>query len=362
NIEGKMRVIEGVAGLEQLQLEVIEGSVTTSGWVDTRGEFAEVDLTLDMKDVDIRSSYETFISVEKLLPMAKFCRGRANIDMEYHSLLDLSFAPLYESIDAKGQVYTKGLQFYNLDDFVPLSELLKNEKFSDMAPDEVNIGFTVRDGRVVIDPFNIDVDDSRMIVSGSHGIDLTMDYKLDMKIAKADLGSGANEMIQGMTALAAGAGLKIPESDYVKVIANIRGTFNHPKVTTDLSANLKSAGETVQAVVEEKITEEVEKVEEQVRDEASEKADKIIADAEEEAARLLEVARKAGVELVKEAELQGDKLMEEAGSNPLKQVAARTAASELKRQAQKQSANLVSEAELKAAEIIQKARDEAEKI
>ncbi len=362
NIKGKMRVIEGVAGLEQLRMDVIEGNVTTSGWVDTRGEFAEVDLTLDMKDVDIRSSYETFISVEKLLPMAKFCRGRANIDMEYHSLLDLSFAPLYESIDAKGQVYTKGLQFYNLDDFVPLSELLKNEKFSDMAPDEVNIGFTVRDGRVVIDPFNIDVDDSRMIVSGSHGIDLTMDYKLDMKIAKADLGSGANEMIQGMTALAAGAGLKIPESDYVKVIANIRGTFNHPKVTTDLSANLKSAGETVQAVVEEKITEEVEKVEEQVRDEASEKADKIIADAEEEAARLLEVARKAGVELVKEAELQGDKLMEEAGSNPLKQVAARTAASELKRQAQKQSANLVSEAELKAAEIIQKARDEAEKI
>ena len=362
NIKGKMRVIEGVAGLEQLRMDVIEGSVTTTGWIDTRGEFAEVDLSLEMKDIDIPSSYKTFVAVEKLAPMARYCRGNANIDMEYHSMLDISLAPLYESIDAKGQVYTKGLQFYNLDGFVRLGDLLKNEKFSEMAPDEVNIGFTIRDGRVVIDPFKIDVDDSRMIVSGSHGIDLTMDYKLDMKIAKSDLGTGANELMQGMTALAAGAGLKIPQSDYVKVIANIRGTFNHPKVTTDLSGNLKSAGETVKAAVKEKITEEVEKVEEQVRDEAGEKAEKIIADAEEEAARLVEEARKAGVALVKEAELQGEKLKEEAGSNPLKQVAARTAAGELKRQAQKQSENLVSEAEIKAAEIIQKARDEAEKI
>ncbi|MCD4709423.1 MAG: hypothetical protein K8R52_01125, partial [Bacteroidales bacterium] len=362
NIEGKMRVIEGVAGLEQLRLEVIEGSVTTTGWVDTRGKFAEVDLSLDMKEVDIPSAYETFVTVEKLAPMAGYCSGNANIDMKYHSLLDASFAPLYESINAKGRLFTKGLQLENPESFERLSDLLKNEKFRNLAPDKVELGFTIRDGRVMVDPFHFDFDDSRIAISGSHGIDLTMDYKLDMKIAKTDLGDGANEMMQSVTALAAGAGLKIPESDYVKVIANVKGTFNHPKVTTDLSGNLKSAGETVQAVVKEKITGEVEKVEEQVRDETSENAEKIIADAEEEAARLVEEARKAGDDLVKEAELQGEKLKEEAGTNPLKQVAARTAASELTRQAQKQSENLVSEAELKAAEIIQKAHDEADKI
>ena len=54
--------------------------------------------------------------------------------------------------------------------------------------------------------------------------------------------------------------------------------------------------------------------------------------------------------------------MKDAGSNPLKQVAARTAASELKRQAEKQSENLVNEAEKKGEEIIQKAREEAAKI
>lgn len=362
NMKGAMRMTGGVAGMEHLHMDIIEGSVTSTGWIDTRGEFAEADFFLEMKDVDISSAYKTFVSVKKLVPMAKYVKGKANIDMEYHSLLDNTLTPLFESIDAKGDAYTKGLQFYRLEEFVPLSEVLKNEKFTNMAPDEVDVGFTVRDGRIIFNPFHMDVYDSRITVSGSHGLDLTLDYDMDMKIAKSDLGAGANELIQGMTLLAAGAGLKIPQSDYIKVLANLGGTFNRPKMTTDLSGNLNSAGETIQEAVEERISEELEKVEEQVRDEAGEQAEKIIADAEKEAARLVEEARKAGEVLVKEAEAQGEKLVEEAGGNPLKQVAARTAATELKRQAEKQSVNLVNEAEKKGDEIIEKAREEADRI
>jgi hypothetical protein len=357
-----MVVSGGVAALDALSLDAIEGSVTSSGTVDTRGEFTEVDVSLDMEGVDIPSSYETFVTVERLAPMAKYCRGTANVKMLYHSMLDATFTPLYESIDAKGQLFTKDLQIYNLKSFVRLSELLKNEKFREMAPDEVQVGFTVRDGRVMVKPFDIDFDDSKIAVSGSHGIDLTMDYLLDMEIAKSDLGAGANELMSGISALAAGAGFQVPQSDHVKVKARITGTFGDPKITTDLSENLRSTGETVKDVVEERVTEEVEKVEEEVRDEASERADELIREAEEEAARLVEEARKAGEDLVKEAEIQGEKLVKEAGSNPLKQVAARRAAQELTKQAEKQSENLVKEAEEKAAAIIEKAKLEAERI
>jgi len=362
NIRGNMRIMEGVAGLDQLRMDVIEGSMITSGWIDTRGEYAEVDFSVDMENVDIPSATESFVSLGKLAPMAGYCRGRANVEMQYHSLMDQTLTPLFGSIDATGRVFTEGLQFYNLDKFIRFSELVKNEKFNEMAPDEVNLRFTVRDGRIIFAPFQMAFEHSSMTVSGSHGIDLTMDYTMDMQIAKTDLGTGANEMMQGITLLAAGAGLKIPQSDYIKVKASIGGTFNHPKVTTDLSGNLKSAGETIRSAVEEKISSEVEKVEEQVRDEAGERAEQIIADAEAEAARLMDEAEKAGETLVKEAEVQGERLMKEAGNNPLKQVAARKAADELKRQAEKQSETLLNEAQVKADGIIQKARDEAEKL
>jgi hypothetical protein len=362
NIRGEMKITEGVAILDHLSMEVIEGKVISTGWVDTRGEFMEIDVALDIKDVDISSAYETFVSVERLAPMARFIKGTANIDMKFASRLDATFTPLYESTDAKGKVFTRGLQFYNLNDFIRFSEMLKNEKFQDMAPDEVNVAFTIQDGRIIFDPFDMKAYDSEITVSGSHGIDHTMDYLLDMKIAKTDLGEGANDMMKGITALAAGAGIKIPESDYVKLKAKVTGTFNNPRVKTDLTANMRSGGETVKAAVEKRVEEEVEKVEEQVREEAGAEAEKIISDAEAQADRLIEEARKAGEDLVKEAEKQGDNLIEEAGSNVLKQIAAKKAAEELKKQAVKQSDTLVKEAEVKAAEIIQKARDEAAKI
>jgi hypothetical protein len=362
NTRGSMQVVGGVAGIEQLIMDIVDGQVNSRGYIDTRGEFAEVDFELEMTGIDISSAYESVVSVEKLVPMAKYCRGRANVEMKLHTLLDNTLTPLYESIDAKGDAYTKGLQFYKLDEFVPLSRLLNNPKFTEMAPDEVDVGFTVRDGRIIFNPFDWTIDNSKFEISGSHGIDLSMDYTVDMHIAKSDLGAGANELMLGVTALAAGAGITIPQSDYIKVIGNLGGTFNNPKFTTDLSKNLISSGEQVQAAVEERISEEVEKVEEQVREEASAQAEKIIADAEAEAAHLVEEARKAGEALVKEAEAQGEKLMDEAGSNPLKQVAARTAANELKRQAETQSANLVNEAEKRGEELIQKAREEAGKL
>ncbi len=362
NISGEMLVRGGVANLNGLQMEVIEGRVTADGQVDTRGAFTEADLALDMIGVDIPSAYTTFVAVERLAPMAKYCKGTANISLKFHSQLDASLSPVYESVQADGRIFTKGLQLYNTKSFVRLSELLKNEKFREMAPDDMNIKFRVRNGRVLVDPFDLDFDDSRITVSGSHGIDMTMNYLLDMEIAKSDLGSGANDVISGVSALAAGAGFKIPESDVVKIKARITGTFDDPSVSTDLSENIQAGKEAVKEVVEERVREEVEKVEEQVREEAGEKADEILKEAEEEAARIMEEARKAGEDLVKEAEKQGAALVKEAGSNPLKKFAAQEAAKELVRQAEKQSENLLQEAQEKSDEILQKAREEAERI
>jgi uncharacterized protein involved in outer membrane biogenesis len=362
NIRGRVVVSGGVANLDGLRMDVIGGSVTAGGKVDTRGDYTEADMTLDMLGVDIPSSYATFVTVERLAPMAKYCRGDANVKLEYNSLLDASFSPLYGTIQANGRVFTRDLQIYNLKSFVQLSELLKNEKFREMAPDDMDIKFRVRDGRVIVDPFDLDFDDSRITVSGSHGIDLTMDYLLDMNIAKSDLGEGVNAVMSGVAALASGAGFDLPQSDYVKVKARITGTFSDPKITTDLSGNLQSAKESVKAAIEERVTEEVKKVEEEVREEVSQKAEEIMKQAEEEAGRIMEEARKQGEELVKEAEKQGASLVKEAGSNPIKKLAAQKASDEMVYQAKKQSENLVREAQVKADETLAKARAEAERI
>jgi len=362
NILGEVNVSKGVAELSGLQMDLIGGRVTASGAVDTKDEFARADLSLDMLGVDIPMAYSSFVAVERLAPMAKYCKGSANISLKYSSMLDAGFSPLYESIDANGQVFTKNLQVYNTKSFVRLSELLKNEKFKEMTPNDMNIKFRVRDGNVIVDPFDMKYDDSKITVSGLHGIDMSLDYLLDMKIAKADMGAGVNDMMDGISALAAGVGIGIPESDYVKVKAKVTGTFNDPKVSTDLSGNLESGKTVVKEALEERVVDEIKQVEEEVREEASEKADEIIEEAEAEAEKIMEGAREAGEELVKEATKQGEDLVEEAGSNPLKKLAARKLADEMVFQAEKQSEKLLQEAQLKADELMENARAEADRI
>lgn len=362
NLAGKARVSEGVAHLEALSMGILEGEVAMTGIVDPRGEFTSADVQLDMTGIDIPSSYETFVTIERLAPIARYCEGSANVKMDLTTLLDANLNPLYGTIDANGHLYARNLKVEQPASLEKLAATLKNEKLRNLELEKADLRFSVRDGRVIVEPFDMDFEDSKITAFGSHGIDQTMDYTLDMEIAKSDLGAGANEMMNSLGALASGAGFAVPQSDYIKVKANITGTFKDPKVTTDLRGNLTSAKETVQEAVKERVTEEVEKVEEQVREEAGQQAEELIRKAEQEKARLVAEAQKAGDKLVAEAEKQGEQLIEDAGSNPLKKIAANKAADELVKQAEKQSANLVKEAETKGDALIAKAKEEAGRI
>lgn len=362
NLTGKMAVSDGIANLDKLIMNILKGSVGVSGTVDTRPEFTDANVVLDMKDIDIPTSYETFVAIERLAPIAKSCKGTANVTMDLFTKLDASFNPLYESIDANGHLYGRDLKIEQTASLEKLSSMLKSEKLRNLELDKVDFRFAIRNGRVIVEPFDMNFDRSKITASGSHGIDQTMDYLMDMNIAKSDLGSGANEVMSSIGALASGAGFAVPQSDYIKVKANITGTFKDPKVSTDLSGNFTDTKAAVKTAVKERVTEEVQKVEEQVRDEAGAKAEELIKNAEAEKAKLISQAEAAGEKLKKEAEVQGDKLIKEAGNNPLKQVAAKKAASELAKQADKQADKLIEEAELKGDALIQKAKEEAGRI
>lgn len=362
HLTGNARVQEGVAYLEGLNMELLEGEVSVAGVVDPRGAFTSADVQLDLTGIDIPTSYETFVAIERLAPIAQHVEGSANVDMQLTTLLDADFNPLYGTIDADGHLFARNLKVGQPASLEKLATALKNDKLRNLELEKADIRFSIRDGRVVVEPFDMDFEDSKITASGSHGIDQTMDYTLDMEIAKSDMGAGANEIMNSLSNLASGAGFQVPQSEFIKVRATITGTFKDPKVSTDLRGNLTSARETVQEAVKERVTEEVEKVEEQVREEAGQQAEELIKAAEEEKARLVEEAQKTGDKLVAEAKKQGDQLIGDAGNNPLKKIAANKGAEELVKQAEKQAANLVREAEEKGDAIIARAKEEAGKI
>ncbi|MFZ5939770.1 MAG: AsmA-like C-terminal region-containing protein [Bacteroidota bacterium] len=362
NIRGGVKVSNGTADLKGLHMELLDGSVDASGSLVTGNELPLADMVLTLKGIDIPGTYRTFNTVEKLAPVARYCKGTVNGEFTFKSAIDPDYYPVYETLYAKGRLHTKGLQVYNAETFVKVSELLKNEKFRDFMPDEVDIQFLVRDGKVIISPFDLKVSQSKITISGEHGIDQTLNYTMDFDVARSDLGEGANELLQGINALAANAGIKTTPSDRVKIKGRVGGTFDKPKFTTDLGSATEKVTEQVVEQVKEVVQEEVKKVETEVRQQASAEAEKILADAQKESDEILKKAKAAGDELVKQAKARGDQLIKDAGSNPVKKLAAEKSAEELNKQAKKQADNLYKEAETRAAQVMEKARTEAAKI
>ncbi|MGW8317241.1 MAG: hypothetical protein ACWGNV_16710 [Bacteroidales bacterium] len=236
-MSGNLTISGGKTMVRNLSLEMLGGKVMMTGSAEPEKEFMEIDASVQVKDVDIPSAYRELVSVKQLAPMAAYCAGKASIDMQYHSLMGNDFVPLYGTMDVTGLVHTQDLEIRNVD-FAQVSNMVTNEKMRKMAPGEVEIEFFIREGRIGIEPLILDFDESCVAVSGSHGIDHSLDYLVDMQIAKKDLGETAATMVNSLAFLAAAAGKKVVQSDHVNVKALITGTFESPRVKTDLSGNM----------------------------------------------------------------------------------------------------------------------------
>ena len=184
--------------------------------------------------------------------------------------------------------------------------------------------FSIRNGRVTTQPFDLKLAGTDINLSGSTGLDQTIDY-----VAKVS-----------MPASVAGGGL---ETLNVK----IGGTFSAPKITLGVR---EAAEQVIKNVVDEQIQKltgseslsaEVEKQKENLRAEIEKQAENLRAEAE-----------RAGKKLVEAAQTQRTKLVEEAAKKgALAKLAAEKAGDKLVAEAEKQAANLSAEAEKQIAKL-----------
>src|SRR5690606_26320870 len=104
-----------------------------------------------------------------------------------------------------------------------LAKVLNNDELSTLDLGNVNLSYKIQDGRVSVDPFDIKAGDVTAKVSGSNGLDQSLDYTMDMKIPTS--GIKANAILNQIGATSGG---KLD----LKVL--IGGTVQDPKITTDL--------------------------------------------------------------------------------------------------------------------------------
>ena len=361
NILGKLIIRDGRIIMDNLSMNMLQGSMVLSGAYDTRDiKTPIVDLNMSIKTIDIPSAFTAFNTVQKLAPIAEDMKGNISTDLKFTANLDSEMNPVYNTIVGNGTLMTNEIMVANSETFAKIADALKNDKFKNVSIKDIKANFEIRNGRVFVQPFDTKLGPAKANIGGDQGIDQTMNYFMNLAIPRDEFGSSANDVYEGLIQQAASKGFDIKQSDDVNLTLKITGTFSDPKIGMDVKESMAKAKTEIKEAVQEKIQEEVQKVKEEVKEKSNAEIDKLMKDAQEQGDRLRAEAKDAGERLVGEANLQGKNLIKEAGSNPLKKVAAERTAAEMVKKAEQKAATLNKEADAKANSILAEAQKKAD--
>lgn len=307
-LSGKMGIANGTLSLDGLKMQLFEGRVMASGSYSTAAnpQRPQLKLSADVAGASFAKTFEELDMIQKLVPIFAKTGGDYSMSLNLSTALDSTMSPDLQSLDATGELRSANIHVQNIGAFDALAKALNNDALRKIEAKDVAIRFVVRNGRITTQPFDLKMGDIKMNLSGSTGLDQSIDY-----VAKVNLPSGAT-----------GGVLQ-------SVNVNIGGTFASPKITLGVK---EAAEQAVKNVVDQQIqkltgsaslSEEVQKQADRLRDEAKKAGEKLIEAAQSQRQKMVEAAaakgtlakiaaQKAGDKLVSEAEKQAEKLSVEA--------------------------------------------------
>ncbi|HEX8726959.1 MAG TPA: AsmA-like C-terminal region-containing protein, partial [Gemmatimonadaceae bacterium] len=295
----------------------------------------------------------------------RYARGHFNSRLTLAGPLATDMMPVFDKLTGQGSFQTGTI---SVDSFPPLTKLadaIHVEQLRNPAMQALQGAFTIRDGRLYMKPFDVKIGGMAMTVSGSNGIDQTLDYTLALAVPGSLLGSSASQAIGALAASAGRAGIDLGSAAAVSVGVKVTGTVTNPTIRPSFAGT----GNSVQAGVQEAVQQQVQtqvagakaKVDSaalEARRRASAQAQQLVAQAEQQAAAIRAAADSAAAKVRSAADDQAKALLAKA-NNPAAQMVAQAGADKLRSAANSQAANILSQANAHADSVVAEAKRRA---
>jgi len=323
NMNGKLLVKDGKVDMQNLSMNTMGGSVVMNGSYSTAQSVKSPDLNagFKMNSISFAQAYKELDMVQKMAPIFEGLKGDFSGNMNISTKLDNQLSPVFNSMQGAGSLSTKDISLSGVNVIDKIATAVKKESLKNLKVKDMKIDFTIKDGRVSTKPFDIKFGETLLNLSGTTGLDQTIDYSGKIKLPASTGTLGQLSTLD----------------------LKIGGTFTSPKVSIDT----KSMAKQVLSSAKNKAISEVGK-----------KLGIDLGDAQKQKEALVTNAQKAGDKLVAEAQKQADDLVAKAGGNILKKLAAQKAGEVLVKEAKKESDKLVKEAEAQGDKLIEKAKSE----
>lgn len=231
DVSGKMTIKDETVTLSQMKTNLFKGQINFDGQVSTQTTPPTFDMNLGLNKIDIPLAFTQLEMLGKIAPIADVLVGSMNANIQLNGSLDAQeMTPNLNTLsgDLLGQLLEASIKSGNskiltaLDGSIPFLDLSK------LNVNNLKTALTFTDGKVNIKPFDIKYQDLKLQIGGTHGFDQKVNYNLTMDVPVQYLGTDVNNLLAKLSPADA------RKIESVPVSGRITGTFDQPKVSTDM--------------------------------------------------------------------------------------------------------------------------------
>jgi hypothetical protein len=213
--------------MHDLSFNSLGGGFLVSGTYDPRNlAHPKFNLGIEMQEVAFKEAYNSFNIVKTLAPVAQLINGNFSTNLKLNGELQPDMMPSLGTLSANGlvNVVSAALSARESKLMQGFAEVTQFQS----GPAEFNLNNVVmavkiKNGQMDVAPFAVTFGDYQTMVSGSTGIDGTMNFMLNMEVPAGVVGTSVNQAIANLT------GNDQPVNDKVNLNLKLSGSYEDPQ-------------------------------------------------------------------------------------------------------------------------------------
>ncbi len=218
--KGRLIVRNQAVRLEGFQMEGLGGRFALAGTYEAPDKKrARWDMTLDLQGIQIAEVAANFPTVRRLAPIVKQTQGTVNLRVSAASALRPDLMPELSTLSGSGLVEVIQAVVQGSASLQALSAAAKMPQLSTLQIAGTQIRFSIQNGELRVEPFQLRAGQLQMEVGGTTRLDQTLAYVIGLEVPAG----WAQGFLQA-------AGLPIQAPATVRLVADLGGTVTQPKV------------------------------------------------------------------------------------------------------------------------------------
>lgn len=271
NFNGKLIVRDGAVRMEKVGFNLLDGQFEMSGAYNSAMALTDplYDFDFSIKGMSIASAFQSFTTVQQLVPVAEKMTGKFSTDFKIDGSIGEGMMPNYDDMQGAGLVKVAQAALKDVKLLSAVSSVSKLDKGDgEVSLKDVIMSAEIHDGRLWVEPFDIKFAGRKATVGGSTGVDGSLDYAMAMDVPSGQVGEALNSAISNF------AGMDNAIGKDITLNLGIAGTYDEPKVKL-LSAGPSGGGGStgVKAALQQQAKEKVEEKKEEVKKAVTEAKD-----------------------------------------------------------------------------------------